>query len=52
MFFGGIGIDEDVVEVYNNKVIQIVLEDVVHKGLESAGNIYESKGITWYSKCP
>jgi hypothetical protein len=38
-----VGIDEDVVEVYNDTNIQHVAEDVVHKVLKSSGPIGKSK---------
>ena len=43
VFFFGVGVDEYVVEIYQNTNIEQVAKDVIHEVLESGGCIGESK---------
>ena len=37
------GVDEDVVEVYNDEVVEAIIEESMHRGLKGAGGIGESE---------
>lgn len=39
VFLQGVGVDQDVIDVYNNKSVEHVSEDVINKGLEDGRTI-------------
>ena len=43
VFFFGVGVDEYVIEVYQNTNIEQVTKDIIHEALESGGCIGESE---------
>ena len=44
VFGEGVGVNEDVVEIYDHEFVNEVGENVVHKALESGGSIRQTKG--------
>ena len=43
VFFLGVGVDEDVIEVHQYTNIEQVTEDIIHEALESSGCVGESE---------
>ena len=44
MLFFGFGVDKDVINVYYDELVQVLMEDGVHKPHECSQGIGEAKG--------
>lgn len=47
MFFQGVGVDEDIIEVDKDEPVY-VMEGVIDRDLEDSGDVGQTKGITKY----